>query len=180
MNVLILSWRGPGHPNAGGAEQVTLEHAKGWVKAGHEVTLFTSFFKGAKKEDLINGVKIIRIGRQFFGVQINAFFWYLFGKHQKFDLVIDEFHGIPFFTPFYIRARKIALIHEVARDVWKLNPWPKPFNLIPSFFGTMLEPLIFRIFYRKIPFTTVSNSTKDDLLGWGIPKSSITVIHNGV
>ncbi len=180
MNILILSWRGPGHPNAGGAEQVTLEHAKGWLKAGHDVTLFTSFFNGAKKDYTFEGIRIRRAGRQFFEVQLRAFFWYFFGKHQRFDLVVDEIHGIPFFTPIYIRTRKLGLIHEVAKEVWKLNPWPKPFNLIPSVVGTLFEPWIFRLFYTKVPFMTVSNSTKNDLISWGIPKANITVIHNGL
>ena len=179
MNILILSWRGPGHPSAGGAEAVTFEHAKAWVNGGHEVTLFTSFYVGAKKDEIIEGVRIKRSGRQFFGVQINAFFWYLFGKHAKIDLVVDEFHGLPFFTPFYVRARKLGFIHEVAGEVWKLNPWPKPFNLIPSIIGTYFEPLLF-LFYKKIPFMTVSESTKKDLTSWKIPSGNINVVHNGV
>ncbi len=180
MNILILSWRGPRHPDAGGAEYATFEHAKGWVKKGHNVTIFTSYFKNAKNEENINGVKVKRFGDQYFGVKILAFFWYIFGKHPSFDLVIDEFHGIPFFTPLYVKVKKLAFIHEVAKEVWVLNPWPKPFNLIPSFFGRLLEPWIFRIFYRRIPFMTVSNSTKDDLVRWGIPSKNITVVHNGV
>jgi glycosyltransferase involved in cell wall biosynthesis len=180
MNILILSWRGLGHPNSGGAEQVTFEHAKAWSRAGHGVWLFTSYFKGAKKKETVEGVNFIRSGRQFFDVQIKAFFWYFFGKHPKFDLVIDEFHGIPFFTPLYVRSRRLAFIHEIAREVWKLNPWPKPFNFIPSFFGSRFEPWIFKIFYKKTPFMTVSNSTKIDLIDLGIPKDSITIVNNGV
>jgi len=180
MNILILSWRGPGHPNSGGAEEVTLEHAKGWVRAGHSVTLFTSFFRNAKKEEQIEGVRIIRSGEQFLGVKFRAFLWYLFGKHPKFDLVVDEFHGIPFFTPIYVRARKLAFIHEVAREVWKHNFWRKPFNLIPMYFGEFFEPWIFKIFYRKYPFMTVSNSTRSDLERFGIPRRNIYVIENGV
>ena len=181
MNILILSWRGPGHPNAGGAEQVTFEHAKAWVKAGHEVYLFTSNFRGAKKEEILSGVRVKRRGRQFFDVQLRAFLWYVFGrKHPSFELVIDEFHGLPFFTPLYVRVRKLAFIHEIAGEVWKLNPWKKPFNMIPAFFGTTLEPWLFKMIYRKIPFMTVSKSTRDDLTNWGINKKQITVIHNGV
>lgn len=180
MNILILNWRGPKHPNAGGAEQVMLEHAKGWIKAGHTVYWFSSNFAGAKKKETISKVKVIRNGRQFFDVQFKAFIWYLFGKHPKFDLVIDQFHGIPFFTPLYVRTKKLAFIHEVAKEVWKLNPWPKPFNLIPAIIGTLGEPLMFKIFYRNTPFLTVSESTKSDLIAWGIPEQNITVIHNGV
>lgn len=179
MNILILSWRGPGHPNAGGAEIVTLEHASAWVKAGHDVILFTSFFKGAKKSEEVRGITVKRQGRQFLGVQMRAFIWYLFARHPKIDLIVDEIHGIPFFTPLYTRVRKIAFIHEVTKEVWKLNPWPKPMSLIPSFFGTLLEPYLFKL-YKKVPFITVSESTRDDLVSWGIPKKNITVIYNGV
>ncbi len=180
LNILILSWRGPGHPNAGGAEISTHEHAKGWVKAGYTVTLFTSYFSHAKREEVVDGVQIKRYGRQMLGVQWEAFIWYLFKLHQKFDLVIDQFHGIPFFTPLYVRIKKLAFIHEVAKEVWGLNPWPKPFNLLPAFLGMYLEPLIFKILYKKIPFMTVSKSTKDDLIEWGIPDKNITIIHNGI
>ena len=51
MNILILNWRDPKHPNAGGAEIVTREHAKAWNKAGHSVTWFSSFFKDAKENE---------------------------------------------------------------------------------------------------------------------------------
>lgn len=180
MNILILSWRGPNHPNAGGAEQSTHEHAKGWVKGGHSVTLFTAYYKGAKKEEEIDGVHIIRSGRQIFGVHMDAFKWYLFGNHKRFDLVVDQFHGIPFFTPLYIRAKKLAFIHEVTKEVWVVNAWSNLVYKIPFTIGMILEPLIFKIFYRHIPFMTVSKSTEQDLVEWGIPKKNIKVIHNGI
>lgn len=184
MNILILSWRGPGHPNAGGAEQVTLQHAKSWVEAGHDVWLFTAKYKGCKRKEKVKGVNVIRAGWQFFGVQILAFFWYKIGgflkKHPKFDLVVDEFHGIPFFTPLYAKTARLAFIHEVAKEVWKLNPWPKPFNLVPAHLGTILEPFLFRLIYKKIQFMTVSESTRNDLVGWGIPKKNITIVHSGI
>jgi len=180
MNILILSWRGPKSPLAGGAEISTLEHARHWVKNGHEVTWFTSRFPSAKKREEIQGVKIIRMGHYAFGVQILAFFWYKLVRKKSFDLVVDQFHGIPFFTPLYVKEKKLAFIHEVTKDVWKYNPWPKPFNLIPSIIGKYFEPYIFKIVYRNTPFMTVSDSTKRDLTKWGIGKEKITVVKNGV
>ncbi|HCB23211.1 TPA: hypothetical protein DEP06_05330 [Candidatus Daviesbacteria bacterium] len=180
LKILILSWRGPKHPNAGGAETSTHEHAKGWVRAGHSVTLFTSDYKGAKKQEAIDGVSIIRSGSQVLGVQIAVLKWYLFAAHPKFDLVIDQFHGIPFFTPFFVRVKKMAFIHEVTKEIWKFNPWPKPWYFIPALLGSLLEPLIFRFLYQNIPFMTVSESTKKDLISWGISDGNITVIHNGI
>lgn len=179
MNILIFSWRGPGHPNAGGAEISTHEHAKGWVQAGHDVTLFTAAFIGCKEQEVVDGLNIIRRGRQIFGVQWEAFKWYLSKDHPKYDLIIDQFHGIPFFTPLYVKVKKLAFIHEVTKEVWKLNPLVFPFNFITAILGSVLEPLIFQL-YRKNYFMTVSESTKKDLVDWGIPQKNITVIHNGL
>ena len=95
-------------------------------------------------------------------------------------MVIDEFHGIPFFTPLFVRGKKLGFIHETTKEVWKLNPWKTPLNLLPSILGTFLEPFIFKLFYKNIPFMTVSNSTKKDLVEWGIPQKQITIIHNGL
>lgn len=175
MNILILSWRGPGHPNFGGAEIVTHKHAKAWLKKGHKVTLFTSFFSGAKDKEDVDGIEVIRKGSEFFGVHLAAFFWYLFAKHPKYDLVIDHFHGIPFFTPLYVRTKKLAFIHEVAKEVWFLNYHP-----LLAFIGYLTEPFVFRFFYRQIPFITVSPSTEAELVSWGIAKKNISVIFNGI
>ena len=180
LNILIVSWRGPGHPQAGGAEISTHEHARGWVQAGHSVTLFTSSYPGARPQEKVDGVNVIRKGTQVFGVQLEALKWYLFDTHLRFDIVVDQFHGIPFFTPLYVKEKKLSFIHEVAKEVWNLNPWPWPFNLIPALVGRIFEPLIFKLIYRKIPFMTVSQSTKEDLVNWGIPQNNITVVHNGI
>ncbi len=177
MRILILSWRGPGHPKAGGAEQVTHEHAKAWVEAGYSVSLFTSAYRGCTKNTSIDGVEIIRRGNEILTVQLSAFFWYLFSRHEKFDLVIDHFHGIPFFTPLYIRIIKVAFIHEVAKEVWKLNPWPAPFKYIPYYLGPLFEKLIVKFIYRNISFMTVSDSTRFDLIKIGIDKNDIKVIY---
>lgn len=175
----MLSWRGPGHPHFGGAEINTLENVTAWAKAGHKIVWFTSTFPGGKPGETVNGVEIVRRGSQNLGVHLAAFKWYLFERHPKFDVVVDQFHGIPFFTPLYVRAPKLGFIHEVANEVWWLNPWPWPFNLFAGFLGSVLEPFIFMM-YRRAAFMTVSNSTKEDLMKVGIPKNNIHVFLSGV
>jgi glycosyltransferase involved in cell wall biosynthesis len=179
INILIFSWRGPGHPHAGGAEIVTHEHAKAWVKQGYKVTLFTSGYEDCQKEETIDGVKIIRRGSQILSVQFWAFVWYLFIQKDNFDLVVDQFHGLPFFTPLFVKRKKLAFIHEVTKDVWRYNPLKEPFHSIVSKIGQIGEPLLFRYLYRNIPFLTVSESTKKDLVDYGISSKLITIIHNG-
>lgn len=180
MNILVFSWRDPKHPFAGGAEQVMHEHMKGWAAAGHKVVLFSSRIKDYKpREEILDGITIRRHGCQMLGVQIAAFFWYLFGSHPKFDLVVDQFHGIPFFTPFYVRTKKLAVLQEVAREVWFLNHLPNPLNLIVGTLGYCLEPFIF-LFYRYIPFMVGSESAQKSLVELGIPKKNITIVPHGV
>lgn len=169
MNILILNWRDPKNPKSGGAEIVTLEHAKAWIKAGYKVTWFTSKFKNSKTEEFLDGIKIIRAGN-FITVYLLAPIFYLFTKN-KFDLVIDEIHGLPFFTPLYVRKPKIAFIHEVAGEIWDYM-YPFPINIV----GKFIEPLYFK-FYRNIKFWTDADSTVEDLVKYGINKSNCTVIN---
>lgn len=179
MRILVFSWRDPKHPKAGGAEQVMHEHMKGWVEAGHEVTLFTSKPKNVTSEEEIDGVRIIRKGSQYVGTHILAFFWYLFGKHDKFDFVVDQFHGWPFFTPLYVRVPKLAVIQEVTREVWLKYSLPYGLNYILGPLGYLFEPLFF-VFYKNTPFMVGSQSAKDDLIKMGIPEKNITIVPHGV
>src|SRR3990167_2021517 len=103
MNILILNWRDPKHPLAGGAEKVTQKYSEYLVSMGHSVYWFSSKQKNLSGKEIIDKIKIIRKGNDVFGVQISAFFWYLFADHPQFDIVIDQFHGLPFFTPLYVK-----------------------------------------------------------------------------
>ncbi len=172
MNILILNWRDTKSPISGGAELVTLEHAKRWVAEGHKVTWFASRYPGLQKEEVIDGISIVRRGGAL-GVYIFAPFFYLFSG-QKFDVVIDEIHGIPFFTPLYVKKPKIAFIHEVAGEIWDFM-YPFPVNIL----GKLIEKFFF-LFYKNTQFWTVSDSTKKDLETMGIPQKHITIIPNGL
>ncbi len=178
MNILLFSWRDPKHPLAGGAEQVVHEHCKGWIKAGHGVTLFSSLIEGLEGKEVLDGVEIIRGGYQYLGVQWVGFWFYL-RNHHRFDLVIDQFHGLPFFTPLYVRKPRLALIQETARKVWFLNPLPWPLNWIIGALGYITEPLVFWI-YKSTLFMTGSKSAKKDVSKMGIPLENITVVPHGV
>ena len=168
MNILIFNWRDSKNPKSGGAEIVTLEHAKAWVKKGNKVTWFTSTFKNCKETEKINDVNIVRRG-SFLTVFFHAPIFYLFSG-QKFDIVIDEIHGLPFFTPIYVRKPKIAFIHEVAKEIWDYM-YPFPLNKI----GKFIEPLYFKLYYNSI-FWTGAQSTVDELVSYGINKKNCLVI----
>ena len=169
MNILILNWRDPKNPKSGGAEIVTLEHAKAWVKNGHKVTWFTSEFSKSKRLEKIDNINIVRRGN-FLTVSFYAFVFYLFQKNE-FDVVIDEIHGLPFFTPIYVKKPKIAFIHEVAGEIWDYM-YPFPVNKI----GKFLEPIYFK-FYKNVRFWTDADSTIDELVKLGIKRKNCLAIN---
>lgn len=173
MRILILNWRDIKHPLAGGAEISTHEHAKRWVREGNEVFQFSSRVANRDLEENIDGINIIRRGNHY-TVHLHAFIYYLKNFRNRIDLIIDEFHFIPFLAPFYARTKVIAFIHETAKDLWFKNQ-PFPVNIL----GFLLEPLFFK-FYKRIPFITVSDSSRKDLIKFGIDEKNIYVIHNGI
>lgn len=174
MKILLLNWRDIKHPLAGGAEISTHEHAKKWVKAGYEVIQFSSSFANAKKIEIIDGIKIIRRGSHY-TVHIHAFLYYLLClRKENIDLIVEEFHFLPYFTPLYTKKKKIGFIHEVAGETWFKNTI-FPLNIL----GYIIEPFFFKL-YKDVPFITVSRSTKRDLIKLGIKDENIHIIHNGV
>lgn len=179
MNILILNWRDSKNPESGGAEVLTHEMAKRWVDNGHAVVQFSALFDGAKAREHVDGVQIIRRGSAdirslSMPVHLAAYLWYKKQPRGCFDVVVDEIHGVPFFTPWYIREKKVALICEVAKEIWDAT-FPFPLNRI----GRAVESNYYRA-YKNVPFLTISRSTKQELLEMGIKNNNITILPMGL
>lgn len=144
----------------GGAEVFTREVAKRWVEWGHQVTLFTSEFEGCKREEVVDGVRIVRAAGKY-GVYRWARKLYRkrFSK-EGFDVVVDEINTRPFFAPKFVNGdeRVVALIHQLAREYWFYET-RFPLNYVGYYF---LEDRWLRN-YVGVPTITVSESTKKDL-----------------
>ena len=173
LRILMLSWRDLPNPRSGGAEIVTHELAKRWVAWGHSVTLFTAAFPGALPDETIDGVHIIRRGRPW-TVHWHAWRWYRGLPVGSFDAAIDHLHGIPFFTPLYVREPVVLYAHEVAREIW-FYMYPLPLALL----GYASERLILRR-YRGAAAIAVSPSTKQDLVRLGLREQDVQVVPNGL
>lgn len=179
MKILILNWRDINNPTSGGAEILTHEIAKQLVKLGNQVVQFSSFFPGAHHKEIIDNVEIIREGNAdirslFASVHFQAFLFYR-RKKGEFDVVIDEVHGVPFFTPWYVSGRKIVLICEVAGSLWI-----KVFGLFFGLLGRMVEKFYLFLVYKNIQFFTISDSTKRDLIKDGVKKKNIVILPMGI
>ncbi|MFN2450540.1 MAG: glycosyltransferase, partial [Candidatus Baltobacteraceae bacterium] len=62
FSILILNWRDPKHPQAGGAETYLFEMARRWAAGGNDVEWITAGFKGAAKQETLDGVAVTRVG----------------------------------------------------------------------------------------------------------------------
>ncbi len=149
------------------------ELAKRLVKDGHEVIFLVGDFKGALKEEFINGYKVVRLGGRF------SVYWHVFKYYQNnlrnwADLVIDEINTVPFFAKFYVKERNILFVHQLCREIWFYEMF-FPLNII----GYILEP-IYLWLLRDRKVITVSESTKKDLMRFGFKAANIQIISEGI
>ncbi|MFA5382543.1 MAG: glycosyltransferase family 4 protein [Candidatus Micrarchaeia archaeon] len=170
MKIVMFSWKDLKHPESGGAEWVTDKYLSYLVEKGHEVELVCSGFKDSKKNDSRNGYKITRLGNRL-TVYPKVFFYYKKHLKGKVDVVIDQINTIPFFTPLFVKEKKIGFIHQTAREVWFYEMPP-----LISHLGYFIEPLLFKP-YKDIKMICVSESTAQDMKDFGVKET--IVIHNG-
>ncbi|HWX18670.1 MAG TPA: glycosyltransferase family 4 protein [Candidatus Binatia bacterium] len=168
MRFLMLNWRDPKNPKAGGAERVTQAYLSELRRRGHDVYWFANEFAGAQRQEPIDEMTVVRGGGQGSSI-LRAIEWYR--RQEPFDLVIDQHHGIPWFAPWWCRTNCIAYIHEVLGPIWDaFYSWPL------STIGRWQERWTHWL-YRRIPFWTPSESTRRTLEAHRVRK--VTVIPNG-
>ena len=164
----MLNWRDPENPLSGGAERVTLGYLAALVQRGHEVAWFANAFTGAARQTEIEGIQIVRGGGKGSSI-LEARRWYR--TQPKFDLVIDQHHGIPWYAPWWCGTNCIAYIHEVLGPIWDAF-YRFPWNSI----GRSQERWTHWL-YRKVTFWTVCESTRQQLMRHGV--RDVKVIWNG-
>lgn len=168
MRFLMLNWRDPKNPLSGGAERVTHAFLRELVRRGHEVVWFTFAFPGGQSEEVMDGIHIIRRGAKFTSIR-HAVAWYR--RQPRFDLVIDQHHGIPWYAPWWCHTNCISYIHEVLGPIWdSFYNWP--LNVI----GRWQERWTHRL-YANCTFWTPSHSTRKDLERHGV--RHVKVLLNG-
>lgn len=167
MNILVYNIKCIKHPDAGGSEVFTHQVLKRLVMRGHNVTLYTSEFRGSKKIEELDGINIIRNGG-LISSYLFAENYYTKNFKNKFDIVIDEYTYKPFMTPKFVKEPIIFLVHELAREKWF---YATKFPL--SYFGRYIVEPYFLSVYKNIHTVTVSESTKHDLKDLGYLNVSI-------
>ncbi len=167
VRILWLIWRDFTHPDHGGATVYMREVSKDLALRGHEVEVITSSYKGASREERIDGVHIRRAGNDWnIGFIVAALF--LIRRMPRADVVIDEINIFPFWTPLVTRARKVALIHHLAGDVldrYALQPWTR--------LGLKVLQALVLFLYRNYTTITPSAATSKELTSFGFKSKKV-------
>jgi glycosyltransferase involved in cell wall biosynthesis len=169
VRFLMLNWRDPENPLSGGAERVTQGYLDALAERGHEVFWFANAFPGCARETRIGGIEVVRGGGKGSSV-FEARKWYK--AQARFDLVIDQHHGIPWYAPWWCGTHCIAYIHEVLGPIWDAF-YKFPWNVA----GKEQERWTHWL-YRNVTFWTACESTRDDLMRNGV--KSVKIIRYGV
>ncbi|MBV9972722.1 MAG: glycosyltransferase family 4 protein [Candidatus Eremiobacteraeota bacterium] len=157
--LLLLNWRDPWHPQAGGAELLTWRICERLADRGWDVEWFTARYATAAPDEIRRGVHFVRAGTQL------TVHWEAFRRYRRgarFDCVVEEINTLPFFTPLYVPAPKAAFFCQLAREVWRFEA-PRVIGSL----GYTLEPFYLRP-YRKLPLITISPSSAASLHELGL------------
>ena len=173
LNILLLNWRDLDHPESGGSEKYLVEVARGLAARGHRVTFRTAEYPGARRRETVDGVHYVRRGGRY-SVYSRALVAQALGRHRA-DVIVDVQNGVPFLTPL-VRgsARVVNLVHHIHRE-----QWPVVFGPAMSRIGWTLESTVAPAVYHNAQYVTVSAATRSELVGQGIRRERIAVIHNG-
>jgi glycosyltransferase involved in cell wall biosynthesis len=155
----MVSWRGWGHPRAGGAEAYAQRVLAGLAARGHEV----SWLCEVPAPGEVEGVRLLPGGGGL-GLYPRAMA-YLRRHGGRYDVVVDHVNVVGFLAPLLAPVPHLALIHQLAREVWRYEVPPPA-----AWLGPPAELCLLRA-YRRSPFVTVSRTTLRQLraLGWRGP-----------
>ncbi|WP_110181553.1 glycosyltransferase family 4 protein [Nocardioides solisilvae] len=173
MRVAFLSWRDTLHPDGGGAEVYLERVAQELVSRGHRVTIRCAAHPGAPAREVRHGVRFSRAGGRL-TVYPRGLLW-LLGPGRRYDTVVDVVNGLPFAAPLVRRRGLVALVHHVHREQWHIiyPGWP-------GRVGWFVESRVVPRLYRRVPFLTVSEASRRDLVALGLPATAVSVARNGL
>jgi len=173
--VVIANWRDLDHSLAGGAERYAWELARALRDAGARVDFLTAREAGQSRQDVKEGVRVVRRGGRLSYYLLGGL-WLLLNR-RSIDAVADMESGIPMFSPLLVSRRRtgvMLVLHHVHQDQFGVY-FPRPV----AWFGRFLEGSVMPRVYRGLCTVAVSESTRQAMverLGWSEP---ITLLHNG-
>ena len=174
MRLLVVNWQDRENPQAGGAE-IHLHEIFGRLAArGHEITLLCSGWTGCAPNARLDGLTVARVGTRYtFPFLARRTYRERFAN-GAFDLVVEDINKVPLYTPTWGPTPVVGVIPHLFGGT--------AFQEVPSPLAAMVwlaERFIPRV-YRGVPFEVISESTADDLVQRGLPRSAVEVIYCGI
>lgn len=136
-----------------------------WLAAG---------FPGVPREEERDGIRILRRGAWWNANHTlpAAYRRELRGEH--FDAVIEDINKLPFLAPQWAKSPVLAVVpHLFGTTVFAET------DLAQGMYVLAHEALI-PLVYRRTPFIAISESTRRDLVGRGLPEGNVSVVHCGL
>jgi len=173
MQILVVNWRCIKNPLAGGAEVYFQEVFRRLVARGHQVTLLSERFAGSLPEEVIDGIRVIRMGGKWtFNFSVYRHIRSI-ARAGNYDIVIDDLNKIPFYSPWWTdKPVLVLLMHLFRRSIFK--------EVSPPLAGYVyLTESLIPLAYRRCRFAVLSESSKRDVIRLGIAPGQITVVPPG-
>lgn len=176
MNLLFVLEYYP--PHIGGVETVFEKLCEGLVERGHSVSVITSRLKNVTAFEIVNGVKVYRVGVP------NRYLFTFLAIPQAFKLAgkaslvhTTTYNGaFPAWLASRLHRKKCVItVHEVLGSSWKDLTGISWFS---ARLHQLLEKLVIRLPFDR--YVSVSGSTCDMLKMAGVDKSKLEVIYNGI
>ncbi|MER3395477.1 MAG: hypothetical protein C4318_06175 [Acidimicrobiia bacterium] len=173
MRILVICDRDWAHPQGGGAGINLRKQVEYWIEWGHRVDILTVSYPGAVQTETSDRLRIKRLGSKYtvyFAVAAQL----IQGAARQADVVLEVVNGVPWMSKLVTRKPTVVMVHHVCQQQYEME-----FKGVARVFGKFLEAKVMPAAYRHLPFLTVSETSKRELVQLGIPEAHIEVVHNG-
>ncbi|HYC55146.1 MAG TPA: glycosyltransferase family 4 protein, partial [Candidatus Binatia bacterium] len=98
--ILVLNERDLRNPLAGGAEVHLFEVFGRLARGGHEVTVLVASFPGSSREEIIDGVRVVRLANRYFYYPLVPLIARRMIRRHGYEVVVDVLCKLPFLSPW--------------------------------------------------------------------------------
>jgi glycosyltransferase involved in cell wall biosynthesis len=174
VRILLVNWQDIENPHAGGAEIHLFEIFSRLARRGHPVRLVCSGWAGAPARTTVQGIEVERHGgRHTFALLGRGAVRRALADYGP-DVVVEDINKLPLFLAGLTGLPFCVLVpHLFGATAFEEAPWPIAATV------WLAERGIPRA-YRRAGFHAISESTREDLVGRGVPRGRVRVIHPGV
>ncbi|MGO9456906.1 MAG: glycosyltransferase family 4 protein [Acidimicrobiales bacterium] len=173
--VRFVAWRDLDDPEAGGSEVHAHRVATLWAEAGIDVAFRTSAVAGGSRAVGRDGYRVTRRAGRYAVFPAAAAEGLAAGRRSGEGLV-EVWNGMPFFSPLWYRGPRIAFLHHVHAEMWRM--------VLPDWLARVGEAVERRVappLYRRTRVVTLSQSSKDEIVSMlALPAQRVTVAPPGV